>query len=77
MRIVRGHMGGFRTKYPTETSEFDDSMGSAGEYRQLHQRVATDDLPRFEQEFKNYLNRTRSGTSRVLRSAQQTRAGDP
>jgi uncharacterized protein YPO0396 len=55
VRIVRG-MGGFRTKYPTETSEFDDSMGSAGEYRQLHQRVATDDLPRFEQEFKNYLN---------------------
>lgn len=55
LRIVRA-MGGFRTKYPTETSEFDDSMGSAGEYRQLHQRVATDDLPRFEQEFKNYLN---------------------
>ena len=55
VRIVRA-MGGFRTKYPTETSEFDDSMGSAGEYRQLHQRVATDDLPRFEQEFKNYLN---------------------
>jgi uncharacterized protein YPO0396 len=55
LRIVRA-MGGFRTKYPTETSEFDDSMGSAGEYRQLHQRVATDDLPRFEKEFKNYLN---------------------
>jgi uncharacterized protein YPO0396 len=55
VRIVRA-MGGFRTKYPTETTEFDDSMGSAGEYRQLHQRVATDDLPRFEQEFKNYLN---------------------
>ena len=55
VRIVRG-MGGFRTKYPTETSEFDDSMGSADEYRQLHQRVATDDLPRFEREFKNYLN---------------------
>ena len=36
VRIVRA-MGGFRTKYPTETSEFDDSMGSAGEYRQLHQ----------------------------------------
>ena len=55
VRIVRA-MGGFRTKYPTETSEFDDSMGSAHEYRQLHQRVATDDLPRFEREFKNYLN---------------------
>ena len=55
VRIVRG-MGGFRAKYSSETSEFDDSMGSAGEYRQLHQRVAADDLPRFEQEFKSYLN---------------------
>jgi uncharacterized protein YPO0396 len=49
-------MSAFRTKYPTETSEFDDSMGSAREYRELHLRVATDDLPRFEREFKNYLN---------------------
>jgi uncharacterized protein YPO0396 len=55
LRVVRA-MGVFRTAYPTETSEFDDSLGSAGEYRQLHQRVATDDLPRFEHEFKNYLN---------------------
>ncbi len=54
-RIVRS-MSAFRTKYPTETAEFDDSMGSAREYRELHQRVATDDLPRFEREFKNYLN---------------------
>jgi uncharacterized protein YPO0396 len=29
---------------------------SAGEYRQLHGRVADDDLPRFEREFKDYLN---------------------
>ncbi|MHB1710512.1 MAG: ATP-binding protein, partial [Acidimicrobiales bacterium] len=55
LRIVRA-MGVFRVRYPTETAEFDDSLGSAGEYRQLHQRVATDDLPRFESEFKNYLN---------------------
>jgi uncharacterized protein YPO0396 len=54
-RIVRS-MSAFRMKYPTETAEFDDSMGSAREYRELHQRVATDDLPRFEREFKNYLN---------------------
>jgi uncharacterized protein YPO0396 len=54
-RIVRS-MSAFRTKYPTETADFDDSMGSAREYRELHQRVATDDLPRFEREFKNYLN---------------------
>src|SRR5581483_2157365 len=32
------------------------SLGSAGDFRQLHQRVAEDDLPRFEKEFKDYLN---------------------
>jgi uncharacterized protein YPO0396 len=54
-RIVRA-MSAFRAKYPVETTEFDDSLGSASEYRQLHHRVATDDLPRFEREFKDYLN---------------------
>ena len=54
-RIVRS-MGAFRGKYPHETIEFDDSLASAREYRQLHQRVADDDLPRFEREFKDYLN---------------------
>ena len=54
-RIVR-LMGAFRGRYPHETTEFDDSLASAREYRQLHQRVANDDLPRFEREFKDYLN---------------------
>ncbi len=54
-RIVR-LMGAFRGKYPHETIEFDDSLASAPEYRRLHQRVADDDLPRFEREFKDYLN---------------------
>ena len=49
-------MGAFRTSFPTEAVELDDSMESGIEYRQLHDRVATDDLPRFELEFKNYLN---------------------
>ncbi len=54
-RIVRS-MAAFRGKYPHETAEFDDSLASAREYRQLHQQVANDDLPRFEREFKDYLN---------------------
>ena len=54
-RIVRA-MASFRGKYPHETAEFDDSLASAREYRQLHQQVANDDLPRFEREFKDYLN---------------------
>ncbi len=54
-RIVRA-MTAFRNEYPQETSELDDSLASAAEYRALHARVRTDDLPRFEHQFKEYLN---------------------
>jgi uncharacterized protein YPO0396 len=54
-RVV-GKMGDFRKAYPLETDEFDNSVQSAGEYRALHNRIASDDLPRFESEFKTYLN---------------------
>jgi uncharacterized protein YPO0396 len=49
-------MGDFRKAYPLETEEFDNSVLSAGEYRGLHNRIASDDLPRFESDFKTYLN---------------------
>jgi uncharacterized protein YPO0396 len=51
-----GMMGNFRARYPQETAELDVSLESAPEYRQLHRQVAEDDLPRFEREFKEYLN---------------------
>ena len=51
-----GKMAEFRKKYPLETLEFDNSVAAAGEYRELHRRVATDDLPRFEKDFKTDLN---------------------
>ncbi|MCU1495505.1 MAG: hypothetical protein JWO62_3269 [Acidimicrobiaceae bacterium] len=54
-RVVRA-MSAFRANYPQETAEFDVALESAKEYRELHDRVADDDLPRFEQEFKDYLN---------------------
>ena len=49
-------MSDFRAKYPQETLEFDASIAAASDFRLLHQRVAEDDLPRFEKEFKEYLN---------------------
>ncbi|MFW6205565.1 MAG: ATP-binding protein, partial [Actinomycetota bacterium] len=49
-------MTAFRQRYPAETAEFDDSMEAAGEYRELHRRLVDDDLPRFEKQFKDYLN---------------------
>jgi uncharacterized protein YPO0396 len=49
-------MGDFRRKYPVETGELDDSADSADGYRELYQRLTGDDLPRFRQQFKTYLN---------------------
>jgi uncharacterized protein YPO0396 len=54
-RIVAA-MGRFRDRYPLESAEMDSSVLAAGEYRALHERLVTDDLPRFEAEFKTYLN---------------------
>ncbi len=53
-RIVK-QMNSFRNRYAAEVSELDDSLASGAEYRQLHERVAADDLPRFEAEFKRSL----------------------
>lgn len=53
---VTSRMETFRNDYPLETSEFDSSMHSVGEYRALRNRIAGDDLPRFESDFKTYLN---------------------
>jgi uncharacterized protein YPO0396 len=54
-RVVR-RMTEFRTAYPAETAELDDSLAAGAEYRELHDRVRRDDLPRFERQFKDYLN---------------------
>lgn len=49
-------MGEFRNRYPLETQEMDDSIQSAGEYREFLARLERDDLPRFEERFKELLN---------------------
>lgn len=54
-RVV-SRMSDFRQRYPLQTAEFDDSLQSASEYRTLRDRLVNDDLPRFESEFKTYLN---------------------
>jgi uncharacterized protein YPO0396 len=53
---IVARMGEFRAAYPVETAEFDDSVLSARGYRDLHQRLTRDDLPRFQAQFKTYLN---------------------
>jgi len=54
-RIVSA-MTTFRNKYPVETSELDAAVEAADGYRELHKRLADDDLPRFQMQFKTYLN---------------------
>ena len=54
-RVVSA-MTNFRSKYPVETSELDSAVEAADGYRELHGRLAGDDLPRFQQQFKTYLN---------------------
>jgi uncharacterized protein YPO0396 len=53
--IVRA-MGEFRRLYPVETNELSDSVESVAGYRELHKRLISDDLPRFTEQFKTYLN---------------------
>jgi len=55
-RVVR-RMGEFRGAYPSEVAELDDAIGSGPEYRQLNHRLESDDLPRFEDEFRDYLTK--------------------
>jgi uncharacterized protein YPO0396 len=49
-------MGEFRRQYPAEATELDASVEAADGYRELHDRLTGDDLPRFRQQFKMYLN---------------------
>ncbi|HET7305341.1 MAG TPA: ATP-binding protein, partial [Segeticoccus sp.] len=46
----------FRRDWPTESSDMDADVAAAGEYRSLRDRLATDDLPRFEAEFTRLLH---------------------
>ena len=49
-------MKGFNDRFPSETREFDPAVESAHEYRDLLDRLRSDDLPRFEESFKALLN---------------------
>jgi len=50
-----GQMREFGHAYPREVEELDTRIESATEYRAIHERVATDDLPRFESDFRRQL----------------------
>ncbi|MFE3856124.1 ATP-binding protein [Streptomyces griseorubiginosus] len=54
-QAIASQMGAFRTNYPAETAELDNSVASAPGYRDLHHRLVADDLPRFQEQFRTYL----------------------
>jgi len=54
-RIVQ-RMSEYRAAWPQETREVDASVESADEFRQMLARLQADELPSFEQRFKNLLN---------------------
>jgi len=50
------YMTEVRRRWPEATTEMDVSVEARGDYRAFRDRVATDDLPAFESEFKRQLN---------------------
>jgi uncharacterized protein YPO0396 len=50
------YMGDVRRRWPQATTEMDVHVDSRDDFRAFHDRVANDDLPRFEDEFKRQLN---------------------
>ncbi|NTW55772.1 MAG: ATP-dependent exonuclease SbcCD, C subunit-like protein [Chlorobiaceae bacterium] len=54
-RIIRS-MTEYNEKWKLETREVDVSIASAGEYRSMLLQLRADDLPRFEDRFKELLN---------------------
>ena len=53
---VSALMTDFWREYVQETDEFDTTIDSASEYRDMLQRLQEDDLPSFEERFKRLLN---------------------
>ncbi len=49
-------MNDVRRRWPEATTEMDASVEARAEFRAFHDRVAEDDLPRFEADFKRLLN---------------------
>jgi len=54
-RIIKA-MQDYRRDYPLETQETDARLEAAAEYETMLARLHADDLPRFEQRFKELLN---------------------
>jgi len=48
-------MTSFRAVYPQDANDLDNTLDSAKNYRALHDQLVSDDLPRFQEKFQQYL----------------------
>ncbi len=51
------YMSEVRRRWPEATTEMDASIAAVPDFRAFHERVASDDLPKFEADFKRELNK--------------------
>ena len=56
VQSLQAYMIDIRRRWPEATTEMDTGVEARGEYRAFRDRVAEDDLPAFEGEFKRQLN---------------------
>lgn len=49
-------MADFRNKYPNETTDIDAALEAAADYNRMLEQLVSNDLPRFEDHFKDSLN---------------------
>lgn len=56
VQSLLGYMNEVRRRWPEATAEMDAHLDSLPEFRAFRDRVADDDLPAFEEEFKRQLN---------------------
>jgi uncharacterized protein YPO0396 len=49
-------MADFRNRYPNETTDVDAALEAAADYNRLLEQLVGNDLPRFENQFKDLLN---------------------
>lgn len=57
VQSLQGYMGEVRRRWPESTTEMDASIAALPDFREFHERVASDDLPKFEADFKQELNK--------------------
>lgn len=55
-QLLVNQMGEVRRRWPEATTEMDADVGARADFRAFRDRVAQDDLPAFEAEFKRQLN---------------------